>query len=175
VFYFLLAVAAVVWIGLEQGTIPSHLFFEPEKLFGDLALGLGAGGLILIATWLGRRWLPSFARLEVRLREMLVGVTASEAVAIALVSGFAEELFFRGAVQGSLGWVWATVLFALMHTGPDRLIGLWTVFALLAGVLFAGLTLLRGTILSAVIAHAIVNAVNLRRLVTLPLPDPAEP
>jgi membrane protease YdiL (CAAX protease family) len=55
------------------------------------------------------------------------------------------------------------------------LIGLWTVFALLAGVLFAGLTLLRGTILSAVIAHAIVNAVNLRRLVTLPLPDPAEP
>lgn len=168
VFYFLLAVAAVVWIGLERGTVPIDLFFVPATVFGDIACGLGAGGLIIVLAELGRRWFSPFARLEDRLRQMLVGVTESEAVAIALVSGFAEEIFFRGAVQGSWGWLWATLLFALMHTGPDRLIGLWTVFALFAGALFAGLTLMRGTILSAVIAHAFVNAVNLRRLVSMP-------
>ncbi len=168
VFYFLLAVAAVIWIGLERGSVPIDLFFVPATLFGDIAWGLGAGGLILVLTDLGRRWFSPFAKLEERLRQMLVGVSESEAVAIALVSGFAEELFFRGAVQGSWGWVWATLLFALMHTGPDRLVGSWTVFALLAGALFAGLTLMRETILSAVIAHSFVNAVNLRRLASPP-------
>lgn len=81
-----------------------------------------------------------------------------------MLSGFAEELFFRGAVQGSWGFVWATLLFALMHTGPDRAFRLWTLFALLAGALFGGLMLWRGNLLAPVTAHFVVNAVNLRRI-----------
>ena len=81
-----------------------------------------------------------------------------------MLSGFAEELFFRGAVQGSWGFVWATLLFALMHTGPDPAFRLWTLFALLAGALFGGLMLWRGNLLAPVTAHFVVNAVNLRRI-----------
>lgn len=174
VFYFLLATGAIFWIGFDRGSIPANLFVEPAQVAVDIVLGLAAGSLLLAATWVGRRHVGSFAKLEARLAQLLRGVTRSEALALALISGFAEELFFRGAVQGSWGALWATVLFALMHTGPDRLIGIWTLFALAAGALFAGMTVVRGTILSAVIAHALINGVNLRRLVGGEGPDAAD-
>jgi len=164
--YFLLAVAAVVWIGLAEGSVPTSLFWVPARAAGDLLSGLAAGTLLLVLTWVARRFLPAFAELEQHLAALLPGVTRGEALAVAAISGFAEELFFRGAVQGSWGWLWAAVLFALLHTGPDRLVGPWSVFALLAGSLFAGLTLLRGSILPAVVAHILVNAVGLQRLLS---------
>ena len=82
----------------------------------------------------------------------------------ALLSGFAEELFFRGAVQGTWGvWV-ATALFAALHTGRERGLWVWTVFAAVAGLAFGGLTILTGNLLAAIVAHCIVNAVSLTRL-----------
>lgn len=85
-------------------------------------------------------------------------------MALALLSGFAEELFFRGAVQGSLG-LWAgTAIFALVHTGPHRSFRLWTAFAAAAGLLFGVLFAWRGSLLAPIAAHVAVNAVNLREL-----------
>lgn len=165
IFYFLLATAAVIWIGWDRGSFTADLFFDRATLIADVAIGLAGGSLLLLVTIAGRRLFPSFAGLENHLARLLANVTPSEAVALALLSGFSEELFFRGAVQGSWGVVWATILFGLMHMGPDRLFGVWLLFALAAGALFGGMTLVRGTILPAIIAHALVNGVNLRRLV----------
>jgi membrane protease YdiL (CAAX protease family) len=93
---------------------------------------------------------------------LLGDVAGDEIFALAVISGIAEEIFFRGAVQGSWGWLVATALFALLHTGPSRAFRLWTLFALVAGVLFAVLTLATGNLLAAIVAHAGVNGVNLR-------------
>jgi membrane protease YdiL (CAAX protease family) len=41
---------------------------------------------------------------------------------------------------------------------------LWTLFAVVAGSLFGGLMLWRGNLLAPVVAHFLVNAVNLSRL-----------
>ena len=171
-FYFLLALASVVWIGLERGSIPGTLFVRPEQLAGDVLLGLATGLLIVAGTWLTRRW-PPMSALEERLRSMLVGVTRAEAVSIAVISGFAEELFFRGAVQGSWGWLWATLLFALMHMGPDRPFGWWMVFALIAGGALGWLTVQRGALLPAILAHVTINGFGLLRLVSEPPPRPS--
>ncbi len=95
---------------------------------------------------------------------MLGPLTASEAFGLALLSGFAEELFFRGAVQGQWGFVPATILFALLHSGPGRAFRFWTLFAALAGLLFGGLMVWRGNLLAPVLGHFLVNGVNLRRL-----------
>jgi membrane protease YdiL (CAAX protease family) len=111
-----------------------------------------------------RRLLPAQRRLEERLGELLGGLTAPQAVALAALSGFAEELFFRGAVQGALGWIAASLLFALLHSGPGPEFRLWTLFAACAGLLFGALMLWRGNLLAPALAHFLVNAVNLHRL-----------
>jgi membrane protease YdiL (CAAX protease family) len=159
-----LAVGGAVWIGFREGVIPLRLFFDVREWWLDLLLGVGAG-LLLLGLWKGaERGSPLARELEGLLGEALGALGRTEVIALAVLSGFAEELFFRGAVQGSFGWLAAAILFALLHTGPGRAFRLWTLFALVAGLLFGGLMELRGNLLGPVVAHFLVNAVNLWRL-----------
>jgi membrane protease YdiL (CAAX protease family) len=163
-FYLCLAIAGSLWIGLRRGPIPLRLFLDPARWFLDAAVG-AAAGLALLGFWEAlRRLLPAQRRLEERLGELLGGLTAPQALALAALSGFAEELFFRGAVQGAVGWLAASLLFALLHSGPGPEFRLWTLFAACAGLLFGALMLWRGNLLAPALAHFLVNAVNLRRL-----------
>lgn len=166
--YLAMALAGVVWIGLRERIIPLGLFVDPREWWLDLLLGVGAA-VLLLGIWTGaERVLPLARDLEAQLLDLLGPLTRSEAVGLAVLSGFAEELFFRGAVQGAIpgmgGWLVASVVFGLIHTGPGRVFRLWTLFALVAGFLFGGLMAWRGNLLGPVVAHFVVNAVNLSRL-----------
>ena len=162
--YLFLALAGVIWIGFQRGIIPLSLFLDTRRWWLDLGLGLGAG-LLLLGLWsAAERIFPLARELEARLAQAMGTLSAAEAVALALLSGFAEELFFRGALQGTLGWVAATILFGLLHSGPGKAFRLWTLFALLAGGVLGLLMEWRGNLLGPVAGHFLVNAVNLRRL-----------
>jgi membrane protease YdiL (CAAX protease family) len=171
-----LALGGALWIGLRLGVIPLSLFVDRDGWWIDLGVGIAAGLLLLGAWWGAERTFPLARDLEARLGEALGPVTPSEAVALALLSGFAEELFFRGAVQGALGWTAATILFGLLHSGPGKAFRLWTLFAVVAGALLGGIMMWRGNLLGPVAGHVLVNAVNLRRLardsVRLPRDEP---
>ena len=91
---------------------------------------------------------------------MLGPLDDGEIAALALLSGLAEELFFRGAMQGALGWPLATLTFAVLHTGPGRVYRVWTLFAAIAGLLLAGLVVWRGTLLPAIVAHILGKGIN---------------
>ena len=109
--------------------------------------------------------------LEHVLANLMGRLDASEALVLAIISGFAEELFFRGAVQSSWGFYWATLIFTLMHSGSGRAFRWWTLFAFVAALVFGGLTVYRGSIMAAVVAHTVVNSINLRRLAQLGADD----
>lgn len=165
-FYLLLASTAVVWIGTRRdSTIGGTMFLDPSRWWLDVPLGAGAG-LLLVGFWelVGRRF-EGARRFEEKLRDVLGSIDVSQAVGLALLSGFAEELFFRGAVQQAWGFWIASALFAGLHTGRERGLWVWTVFAAAAGLLFGGLVLYTGNLLAPMIAHVVVNAINLGRLV----------
>ena len=161
----MLAVAAVVWIGLRGGgAIPLSLFVDLSSWWIDLGIGLAAAAGLIGGWELMARSSEAARRLEEQLAELLGEVERGELLALAVLSGFAEELFFRGAVQQAWGWLIASVLFAVLHTGPGRAYRVWTLFAGIAGLVLGGLMLWRGALLAPVVAHVTVNAVNLRRL-----------
>jgi membrane protease YdiL (CAAX protease family) len=166
--YLAMAMAGVVWIGARRGIIPLSLFVDPRGWWLDLLLG-AAAALLLLGFWRGAERAVPLAR---ELDRLLVGALGplqpAEVIALAVLSGIAEELFFRGAVQGAIGWLPATLAFALLHSGPGKAFRLWTLFAGLAGLLFAGLMEWRGNLLAPVTAHFLVNAVNLWRLTSQP-------
>jgi len=162
--YLFLALAGAIWIGFQRGVIPLSLFLDPRHWWLDLGLGLGAGVLLLGFWAAAERVFPLARELEAKLAQALGPLSNSEALALALLSGFAEELFFRGALQGTVGLVGATILFGLLHSGPGRELRLWTLFALLAGGVLGLLMQWRGNLLGPVAGHFLVNAVNLRRL-----------
>lgn len=163
-FYLALALGGVLWIGLRRGAIPLELFVDRDAWPADAAIGLAGAG-ILVGLWhLGRLALPSARALEVSMAEIIGPLSSAEIVALSALSGFSEELFFRGAVQSQWGIVPATVIFALLHVGPGKEFRLWTAFALVAGAGLGGLMLWRGNLLAPVLAHAAVNLWGLRRL-----------
>ncbi len=168
----MLAVAAVVWIGLRTGRITRGVFVSPAWP-EDVLLGVVAGGLLVGVVFVLERRSAVARELAALLRARLGRLSAAEARALALLSGFAEELFFRGAVQGALGPAWATLLFALLHYGPGRALRYWSVVALLAGAVLAALVWWRGDLLAAIVAHVTVNAVGLLRLAQPAAREPA--
>ncbi|MEM8994488.1 MAG: CPBP family intramembrane glutamic endopeptidase [Acidobacteriota bacterium] len=172
VFYLVLAILGILWVGYSADEIALSLFIDPERWWLDLLIGVGAGGVLLLGWSLLRDHSSAMRRVEAVMRETVGELDGPQIIAVALMSGFAEELFFRGAMQMSWGWPWALILFGVLHTGPEPSFRVWTIFAFVAGGLFAAITLWRGNLLAAIVAHVLVNGVNLWRLTKHPWPEP---
>lgn len=175
--YLVLAIGGAIWMGLQRDGLRLEQFVDPDRWWRDALWGLGAAAALLGLWKIGRRLIPAARELERTLADLLSGLEPDQALGLAVVSGFAEELFFRGAVQGQWGLWIAALLFALLHSGPGRAFHLWTAFAAVAGVAFGLLTRYTGNLLAPILAHTLVNALNLYRLArrTPGPPEPSEP
>ena len=137
------------------------------RLAGDsLALNLVLGSITPIATvsagLLAYRLLPALRAIAEELAPRLVDGTGSGSLLLlSLFSGVGEEVFFRGAVQQEFGLVVASVLFGVVHVGPDRRYMVWTLWAIAAGFLFGVLYEVSGGLLAPILAHAAHNAATL--------------
>lgn len=90
---------------------------------------------------------------------LVVGLPILLRIAIGLTAGVVEELFFRGFLQPRIGIALSTVMFALAHLSydaPFMLIGI-TVLSLL----FAFLVRWRKNVVSAIVAHATFDLIQL--------------
>lgn len=160
----MLAIVGGIWVSAREGSLTAALFLDPRRWWLDLAAGIAAGAVLLGVWRLLKALLPAGEILEQHFAGLLAGLEPGRAVALAGLSGFAEELFFRGAVQGQWGLLAGSLLFGLLHTGPGAPFRLWTLFATLAGLTLGGLALWSGNLLAPIVAHFVLNAVNLRRL-----------
>jgi membrane protease YdiL (CAAX protease family) len=150
------AVAGVPWV-------------LPDRVPQDVALGLLAGGGVVAASWASVRWTAAGRRLADLLGRTLQGLPAWGSLPLALAAGVAEEAVFRGtlwtATEAAAGpnaaWIVTSVAFGLAHGMFRPGLRTWSAFALATGVLLGGLRLATGGILAAVVAHALVDAVNL--------------
>ncbi len=154
--------AAIAWAWLGRGR--SRALWAPPDWAADLARGVAAGlaiaGLALLA---GRRFRWA-RRLEAEFGSILGAQKGWEIVVLALLSGFAEEYFFRGALQEKFGiWIPAAV-FALLHWPLNRAFLPWPFLAGAIGLGLGGLRIWTDSLLAPAAAHAVVNLVNLARI-----------
>jgi hypothetical protein len=179
VFYGLLLGAAALWTRLAQGGeegqpqlgwLRELLYASPEAAARgvDPLRDAGAGALVGLGVVVLSGWFARGTRAGERLARALAALlgrrTPGECCLLAAVSGVAEEAFFRGAMQPQLGLVATSVLFALAHFLPRRDLLPWSAFSLAAGFVLGGLFALTGNLVAPVVAHAVVNGVNLWRL-----------
>ena len=163
-FYALLLAAAVLW-SFYLGE--SLLFRSPAceargiRVGADFALGIAAAAVVIgFSEWLTHRTrlVREFA---VALAGLLGRRSLVECVVLALASGFAEEAFFRGALQPQVGLVAASLIFGVVHFIPRREFLPWTAFSVAAGFLLGWLFDTTGNLVAPVVAHTTINAVNL--------------
>ena len=169
VFNGIIAAIALVW-GLGRGSI--NVFAHPEPLFEDwsfsgtrLLVGLVVGWTFgAVVAWASRasvlryRWAR---RLHREFKGLLGPLDHLEILVYAATAAFAEEMFFRGAMQAQLGIVLASVIFGLAHVAITRRLWLWPLEAMLMGFCFGGLFYLFGDLTAPIAAHFAINYQNL--------------
>lgn len=166
-FYLLLFGAALLWTALAGRPLRYGPPLEPggeATIAYGLGLGLVAGALVIALSHALTQQTEWGARLAQWLGALLGPLTPLQCLWLALLSGVAEEAFFRGALQPAIGWVAASLVFGLAHWTPRRELLPWTLFATAAGFLFGALFERGGGLLAPTAAHVLVNAVNLVRL-----------
>jgi membrane protease YdiL (CAAX protease family) len=163
VFYAPVIAGSLLYLFMRgQQPLVWHRTFGDEPM-RDVALGVLGGLLLLGSALLGERTPPGQRAIAV-LGRMFGGSTWSGIVAVTLSSAVGEELLFRAVLQPVTGLAAAAVLFAVVHFPPERDLWPWPIFALGAGAVLGALFHYTGAILAPVIAHALLNGVQLWRL-----------
>ena len=158
-----LSLAALLW-GALAGR-PWLLFTPGITTLSQLIWGAGAGiALGLGVALLTKISLSRFAWSRDLYRwfaQVLGPLSRRDAFWLALLSSVGEELFFRGAMQPSLGiWI-TTAIFGLAHLPPRRRYLPWTASALILGLILGYITLWSTNLAGAILAHFLINFLNL--------------
>jgi uncharacterized protein len=131
----------------------------------SLVLGVAFAAAIVVGTRVLVENAGWAKKLHRDLKPMTVGLDAPGILVIALLSGVAEELVFRGLLQPWLGVVPQALLFGVVHaqlSGPSRWV--WVTWASVVGLALGVMFALTGSLLGPVLAHALINALNLMYL-----------
>jgi membrane protease YdiL (CAAX protease family) len=168
IFYGLMGCAALLWRMAVPGQSILHPSFEAVtdawSLSGALLAGLAVGLVAVLISELLTRWTNLGEALADVLGEGLAGIGTGDAILLALASGIAEEMLFRGALQPAVGLFWASLIFGACHFLPRKELALWSVYAVLMGFAFGWLYEWTGQLVAPIAAHALVNGINLPRL-----------
>ena len=172
-FYLVLWLLAMGTIFL-QGRLTWILFFPTERTTAPTHLlwGLGAALLLIALSLYASRNFRWARQLDQEFRRILVPLAGWQIGAIALFSGAAEEVFFRGAIQPLLGLIPTSLLFGAVHLIPRKVFLPWAAYAAFAGLLFGSLFELSGTLFPNSLAHVAVNFVMIW-LLNHSEPDPS--
>ena len=172
VVYAPLMVVGLVLSAFVTKTFPPKL--DAETIAADFGIGLCVAAALVLVTYVVARVVPAFHSMEAAFRRTLGPLSLGEMARIAVLSGIAEELLFRGVIQPWLGLPAAAVIFGLLHFVPDRSWFPWTLFATSFGFIAGWLFEERGSLVAPIVAHVFVNLTNLILIVSgRRLPAPA--
>jgi hypothetical protein len=146
--------ATGAWLAFPPGAGPVF----SALLGATLALAAIAATRMLVAR---REWARA---LHAELRPSVHGVADGTLALLALASAAGEELFFRGLLTPLLGVVLSSLAFGVLHQVRGRARWAWAIWAFVMGLGFAAIFRMTGSLVGSVLAHFVVNLVNLRFL-----------
>jgi len=168
---FLAALAVVIAAG--RGDLDVYRIAgvsTPTRLVLSPLLGLAFGLAVVFASRLAVHRFDWARRLHRDFRGLLGNLDAREVLFLAVASSVGEELLFRGALPPIIGLWPSAIVFALLHIGPGVRFLPWTVSALVIGLLFGWVSQAIGDLGAPIVAHFIINFMNLQYIVRTDLP-----
>jgi uncharacterized protein len=170
--YLGLGTMALAWGKLRGHPNVWHLGGQDPVLsmtFAGIVGGLAAGLLLVFASRMALYRFDWARALHRELRHMLFPLSDAEIVVLAAASSVGEEMFFRGALLPVVGVFASSAIFALLHIGPKARHLPWTVSSFGAGLLFGGMFIWTGDLTGPVLAHFLINFLNLRHVAAVEL------
>ena len=169
VIYLVLSAVALAWGTLRGQPNVWHLAGSDPAVVTGILGGLAAGLLIVFASRMALYRFEWARWLHRELRHLLFPLTDFEIVVLAVASSVGEEMFFRGAMLPAIGLVGSSAIFALLHIGPKARHLPWTASSFAVGLLFGAMFQWTGDLTGPVVAHFLVNFLNLRHVAQVEL------
>jgi membrane protease YdiL (CAAX protease family) len=166
--YALIAIGALALAhGFERGSLLSYQgpwlpLVGVEAHAFSLVLGSAFAAAVVIGTRVLVEHTAWAKNLHRDLRPMTVGLDGTGMLMIAAFSALAEELVFRGLLLPWLGILPQALVFGVVHaqlSGPSRWV--WVTWASLVGLALGVMFVLTGSLLGPMLAHALINGLNL--------------
>lgn len=145
---------------------PAAALAPRDGWFEVMAGGAATALAITAPLWLLRNWTP-VRRLLRWQAGLVVDWSPADAAAVSVLSGLAEEALLRPALQPLIGLFPTAVVFAVLHTVPDRRLWFWPAAALLIGLVL-GLAYEVWGYPAAALGHGLVNFAALHQLRSMP-------
>jgi len=163
------AVAVTIALVLRDGPAWEHPtpwleLRKPAAIALSALLGLVLAAVVIAATRVVVVRFDWGRRLHRDLRPMARDLSLGHILMLAGLSSLGEELLFRGLLTPAIGVGLSAALFGLAHqmSGPSRWV--WVCWAVVIGVGLGSVFAATGSLVGPLLAHAIMNAVNLAYL-----------
>jgi uncharacterized protein len=158
-----LLLAATFWSQFSGMKLLALFTWKTSAALIGIAVGIGmaisAYGLLVLSRQLP--WLKQLREMTDRLLIPLVQeLKPLDMVLISILSGFCEEVFFRGVVQRQLGLVITSIAFGLLHDPTFSNVS-YSLLTCIYGLVLGYLFLMTGNIWAPILAHATHNLITL--------------
>lgn len=144
-----LIVLSIAWAALRALPLSQQLLPTP----GAVVAGIVAGAVLWATIPLLLRSTSMRGVWDGVLLPFAVTLGPRDVVVVALLSGFTEELFFRGVLLPEIGIVLSSLCFGALHA----LCTTYFVWATMIGAGFSALALANGSLVTPILAHATYN------------------
>ncbi|GAK48842.1 hypothetical protein U14_00053 [Candidatus Moduliflexus flocculans] len=155
----LLAVA-LIWASFQRLPLRAALTLTPIDLLAGMLAGVGLLAANYAMITHGSRYCAFFRRIKTLLDSDVIPLfrhlDLTTSLVISLLSGFAEELFFRGVLQANVGLWLASAIFGAAHIWKKEAI-VYGVYASIIGVAFGGCYQWRGNLWMPILVHIVNN------------------
>lgn len=129
--------------------------------FKSFFIGLGASlALVFLSILIAFTYEPFKKSMSVLDKMILNKIEMQDIIPIALFSGIAEELFFRGVLQDSIGILFSNIIFALLHF-PGKEFWVYSLWTLFAGLFLGNLYSYTNNLFVVMVAHVLNNFIAL--------------
>jgi len=114
-------------------------------------------GLLVCSAYLIDSFSEDLKELRKMIEELLTDMSIGLAFLLAALSGVGEELLFRGGIQPFIGLYATSLLFGIIHIGPNGRMNLWTAWCVFAGLVLGWIYQSVGTLWPVILIHFFVN------------------
>jgi membrane protease YdiL (CAAX protease family) len=133
----------------------------PTSCAASTILGVAFSAVVVASTRVMSTRFVWASRLGSELRPFARNLTGAQIVLVAALSSLGEELFFRALLTSWLGVIASSAIFGVAHQmrGPSR--WWWATWAGMVGLGLGAIFALTGSLLGPLVAHALINGLNL--------------
>jgi membrane protease YdiL (CAAX protease family) len=131
-----------------------QLFYPKINLGVELMVGVGLGVFLSITAILICNHIASFKSLfDWVVKVIFKPLSIAEIFIVSALVSFAEELFFRGAIQPLIGILPTSIIFAVLHMGFFHRLLPYGVYTFLLSLILGYLFMRTGSLLSPISCH----------------------